>query len=110
MSTNMSYLGNGGGSGDWKRPPSVVDGKEVRVLNNNKRISLTKKQSDPHASPVLVSNLIGDPRKQSLVGKKNFKLELGGEGGGGGGKGGKGGKGGVVVSKYPGRMLPAVKK
>jgi len=77
------------------------------VLNGNTKISLTKKLNDPHSSPTLVGNLIGDPRKQRGVGKTNLKFDIGGGDGkvsvGGGTKG-------VVVSKYPGRMLPAVKK
>ena len=105
-------LGDGGvgaGAGaSWKRPPSGVGGgKEVPVLNSSVKISNTKRQNDPHSSPVTVGNLIGDPRKQVATKKQNIKLQFGqGVEVGSPSERARGGGGGGVVSKYPGRLLP----
>ena len=63
LGVSVNVGSTGVGDDGWRRPPSSMDGKEMRALNTSTKISNTKKLSDPHQSPVTVSNLVADPRK-----------------------------------------------
>ncbi|GMH89504.1 hypothetical protein TL16_g11478 [Triparma laevis f. inornata] len=102
LGVNVNGQGNGGDG--WKRPPSVIDGREMRAINTNTSISNKKKLSDPHSSPVLVNHLVADPRKISAA--KNKVMRLNFEEGTTAAAPGVGGTN--IISKYPGKLLPTV--
>ena len=105
VSVNAGSTGVGGDG--WRRKPSsVVDGKEMRVLNTSTKISNTKKLIDPHQSPVTVGNLVADPRKIQAQLAKTKHMRLHFEQGVTAASPGTGGDN--IISKYPGRLLPTV--
>ena len=76
----------------------------MRAINVNTSISNKKKLSDVYASPVLVSNLVADPRKISAAKSKVMRLNF--EEGTTAAVPGVGGTN--IISKYPGKLLPTV--